>query len=248
MRVLSIIICLFLLLAALAPAVAAEEKGRPDQASGARGSPDEAGNQSTDPPLTTPAEPAQATPPLHSPGIAIRETVRAERSGSPANVSELKNLIRTRQQVHAEEVQELPLQAQARYAHENEVRTAVFALLAAENMTGIGPSVAQVARNYNASVNAQWREESAMEQRSGIMLTLFGGDREAANRIRMQAEENERRIEEIRSILMTNSSIDPNLSMILLEQLGRMEEEQNRLSERAQIEEQKRGIFGWIFG
>ncbi len=235
MRYLSIIICLFLLLAAAAPSVAAEQGGRPDQISGAQGPPDEMRNQS-------------AGPPEEPTGMAVRETVWAGTPGPADDPAELRNAIRTRQQMQAEEVQTLPSHARVRYAHENQVRNAVFALLAAENMTGIGPLVAEVAREYNASINVQWRDEMALEQRSGIMLMLFGGEREAANRIRMQAEENERRIEEIRGIILTSSSTDPALSTILLEELEQMEEEQQRLNERAEIEEQKRGIFSWFFG
>lgn len=251
MRLLSIILCLFLLLAAAAPAVAAEQGGRPYQTPCAQGPPDETGNQSAGCPVTNPAppvSPAQAGPPVESPGAAVSVMVLANTSQRPENPAELRYLIRTRQEIHAEEVQALPVQARARYTHENQVRTAVFALLAAENMTGIGPSVAEVARGYNASVNAQWRDEMAIEQRSGIMLMLFGGDREAAERIRMQAEENERRIAEVQGIILTSSSTDPKLSELLLEQLGQMKEEQSRLKERAIIEEQKRGIFSWISG
>ncbi|MCQ1537393.1 hypothetical protein FTO68_00005 [Methanocalculus taiwanensis] len=235
MRYLSIIICIFLILAALVPAVSAGQGGGQDMAPEGRGPPVEASNQS-------------AGPPVESPGIAVRETVRAEINSTPVDPAGLRNTIRTRQELQAEEVPGLPVQARARYAHENQVRNAVFALLAAENMTGIGPLVAEVAREYNASVNAQWGDEVAMEQRSGITLALFGGNREAAERIRVRAEENERRIEEIRGIILTSSSTDPELSMILLEQLGQMEEEQRRLMERAMVEEQKKGFFSWIFG
>jgi hypothetical protein len=235
MRLLSIIICLFLLLAATAPAVAAEQGGRSYQMPCAEDLPDKTGNQS-------------AGCPEKPPGVAIRETVRAEIISTPVDPEELRNTIRTRQEIHAEEMQALPSQARIRYTHENQVRTAVFALLAAENMTGIGPSVAEVARGYNASVNAQWRDEMALEQRSGLMLTLFGGDREAAERIRVQAAENERRIAEIRGSIQTDPSIDPGLRTILLEQLDQMEEEQRRLMERAHIEEQKGGIFSWLIG
>jgi|GEM_PF-2157710 len=250
MRYLSIILCLFLLLAAAAPAVAAEQGGRPDQVAGPKGSPDKTGNQSVGCPVTNPALPvmaAQAGPPVGSPGAAVSVRVLANTSQRQENPAKLREMIRTRQQIQAEEGQALPSPARARYVHENQVRTAVFALLAAENMTGIGPSVAEVARGYNASVNAQWKDEMALEQRSGVMLSLFGGDREAARRIRMQAEENERRIEEIQGIVLTNSSTDPELRTILLEQIDQMKEEQRRLKERAIIEEQKGGIFSWIF-
>lgn len=251
MRLLSIIICLFLLLAAAAPAVAAEQGGRSYQMPCAEDLPDKTGNQSAGCPVTNPALPvmaAQAGSPVESPGAAVSVMVLANTSHHPENPAELREMIRTRQEIHAEEMQALPSQARIRYAHENQVRTAVFALLAAENMTGIGPSVAEVARGYNASVNAQWRDEMALEQRSGLMLTLFGGDREAAERIRVQSAENERRIAEIRGSIQTDPSIDPGLRTILLEQLDQMEEEQRRLMERAHIEEQKRGIFSWISG
>jgi len=248
MRLLSFIICLFLLLTAVAPAIAAEQGGEPDQVANTRGPPVEPGNKSAGPPVTTPAHPVMAGPPDESQGERVRETVREERINSSVGPAGLRNLIRTRQEMQAEEVKTLPLQARARYTHENQVRNAVFYLLAAENMTGIGPLVAETAREYNASVNAQWRDEVAMERRSGIMLTLFGGDREAADRIRIQAEENERRTEEIRELILNSSSTDPELSEILLEQLGPMEEEQRRLKERAMVEEQKKGFFSWIFG
>ncbi len=219
--------------------------GRPDQVAGTRGPPDDTGNQSVGPPSVTSA---QAGPPVESPGATVSVRVLANTSQHPENPAKLREMIRTRQQIQAEEAQALPSHARARYAHENQVRNAVFALLAAENMTGIGPFVAEVAREYNASVNSQWGDEVAMEQRSGIMLSLFGGDREAAQRIRVQAEENERRIEEIQGIVLTNSSTDPELRTILLEQIDQMKEEQLRLMERAMVEEQKRGIFSWIFG
>ncbi|MCP1716050.1 hypothetical protein J2T58_001924 [Methanocalculus alkaliphilus] len=248
MRRLSIIICLFLLLTTVAPAIAAEQGGESGQASVARGPPSEPGNKSGGPPVTTPAPPVMAAPPDASQGERVRETVREERINNSVDPAGLRTLIRTRQEMQAEEVKTLPQQARARYIHENQVRNAVFFLLAAENMTGIGPHVAQTAREYNASVNAQWKDEMTIERRSGIMRTLFGGDLEAADRIRIQAEENERRIEEIRELIQNSSSTDPELSEILLEQLGPMEEEQRRLQERAMMEEQKKGFFSWILG
>jgi len=247
MRFLSIIICLFLFLAAIAPAIAAEQGGEPGQATVTRGPPVEPGNTSGGPPVTNPASPVMAGPPDESQGERVRETVREERINASVDPAGLRNLIRVRQEMQEEEVKILPQQARARYIHENQVRNAVFCLLAAENMTGIGPHVAENAREYNASVNAQWSDEVAMGRRSGIMRTLLGGDREAADRIRIHAEENERRIEEIRELIQNSSSTDPELLKILLEQLGPMEVEQRRLQERAMMEEQKKGFLSWIF-
>ena len=239
MRLLSVMICIFLLFSIFTPVIAAEQSGKPAGLPGGYGMVQQAGNQS---------DRTEGSPPAAPKGEAIRQDAQGLRPVTPVDPAHLREMIRSREEVMGEGVQTLPPQAQERFRHENQVRIAVFALLAAENMTGIGPLVAGVAREYNASVNAQWGDEIRMEERSGIMLVLFGGDRQTAERISFQAEENKRRIEEIRGIILTSSSTDPALSSVLLEQLDQMEVEQRRLDERARIEVQKRGVFSWIYG
>lgn len=230
-------ICIFLLFAIFTPVIAAAQSGKPADTPGGYGMVQQAGNQS---------DRREDSPPAAPKGETFRQDAQGVRPEIPVDPAHLREMIRDREDSLDEEVQTLPPQAQERFRHENKVRIAVFALLAAENMTGIGPLVAEAAREYNASVNAQWGDEIRMEERSGIMLVLFGGDRQTAERINFQAEENKRLIEEIRGIILTSSSTDPALSSVLLEQLDQMEEEQHRLSERAIIEVKKRGVFSWF--
>ncbi|MCP1662910.1 MAG: hypothetical protein D5R99_05110 [Methanocalculus sp. MSAO_Arc1] len=238
MKALPLILCLFLLLATAAPALAAE--GKVPAAEPLRGSAkaEEATGQKG------PAQ-DQARSPPDPPGEAVAEDARETPPKPPADPVRLREAIRSHDEAGDDLVRTLPAPARERFRHEHQVRTAVFSLLAAENMTGIGPEVAGIARSYNASVSSQWRDEAALEARSGIMTALFGGDHKTAEQIRLHADENLGNVRELRNAIQ---AADPATRSILLEQLDAMEEEQHRLLERAMVEKNRRGIFGWILG
>lgn len=202
-------------------------------------------------------------PPITAPGHTVREETpagqpldRGPPPERPVDPDEIRTIIREREQkrIHErEQMEHLPQHTRERLSHEHQVRDAVFVLLASENITGIGPHIADIARGFNASFNAQWRNESSIEARTGMMRLLFGGYTPGAEHILAQAEENKQRIQQIRTAIkdeMPDEAGDPDYEAysLLLKQLDQVEQEQHRLSERAEHELEQRGLFGWLFG
>jgi len=133
------------------------------------------------------------------------------------------------------------------YKNQNEVRLAVHALLAMENVTGgIGQNVSAIAREFNNSIQATINAEIRIQERSQIVKFFIGGDEQAAAEIENQTVQNQLRIQELTQLKeQCNCSVE--VQNMLQEQIQLMEQEQTRLQELAQTEKQNKGIFGWLW-
>ena len=164
-----------------------------------------------------------------------------ERAVTPPgqNVSMIREMIRLeRQQMNATGPQ--------RNASQNEVRLAVHALLAMENMTGgIGPQVSAIAQDFNNSVQAEYQLEERIQNRGSFTRFFFGGDRAAARDLGNLTIQNQDRIRLIEQ-LMNSENLDADTRVMLQEQLQTMEQENTRLNQTASAELQNRGILGWL--
>ena len=173
-------------------------------------------------------------------GLLIMEQARSQ-------AMSLNRSIKEAEARYADEASEMPAQQVQVYQNQNRVRVAVHALLAAENLTGIGKNVSAVAREFNNSIQATVRSEEKVRERSGIGRFLFGGDEKAAGELEQQAIQNQQRIMQMQQLVLQCSDCEPGVQAMLQEQLGNMAQEQTRLMQLAQDEKKDKGIFGWLW-
>jgi hypothetical protein len=162
------------------------------------------------------------------------------------NSSELQLMIEERQQTMNQQVDQLPQGEQVAVQNQNQVRLAVYAFTAAETLAGeSGPHLAQQAQQINESLQVTAQAEEQIRTRSSFVRFFLGGDQAAAADIQQQVEQNQNRIQEMNQVL-EQCECDEDTKTVLQEQLGNIEQEQNRLQALAQQEQQDQGLFGWL--
>lgn len=133
------------------------------------------------------------------------------------------------------------------FKNQNIVRERVMSLLSLENLTedkGIGRQVAEVAREFENSVNKTQKAEERINNRGWVERLLFGGDDKAADEIEQEVTGNQARIAKLKEL---RNSTSEEIKQFIDEQLEELEVEQNRLTGLAQREKESKGIFGWLF-
>jgi len=133
------------------------------------------------------------------------------------------------------------------FKNQNLVRERVMSLLSLENLTedkGIGQQVAEVAREFENSINKTQNAEERINNRGGIERLLFGGDDEAADEIGQEVTDNQARISQLKEL---RNSTSEEIGQFIDEQVNELEIEQSRLTGLAQREKESKGIFGWLF-
>lgn len=164
------------------------------------------------------------------------------------NVTELKEMIRQRQQEMDQELQNAEGTQGEILKNQNQVRLAVHALLAMENLSGgLGKNISTIAREFNNSVQATIRAEERIQNRNALVEFFIGGDKEAAGELERETNQNQLRMEELKR-LRDECNCTSELKQVFQEQIQNIEEEQNRLRTLAQEEKKSNGIFGWLFG
>jgi hypothetical protein len=158
--------------------------------------------------------------------------------------------VRTMIQEHKEEMlglqQQMKTAAKTTNQNQNEVRSAVHALLAMEELTGgIGPQVSAVAKEYDSSFQATLDAEEKIQSKGGFSRLLFGGDTEAAEELETEVTQNQDQIEQLQQ-LYEQCDCDEETKQLLQEQIQTMEQEQTRLRTLAQEEKSHKGWFGWL--
>lgn len=127
----------------------------------------------------------------------------------------------------------------------NQVRLAVHALLSAEDVIGgIGPQVSEIAQQINNSVQATVNAEASIRTRGVLANLFFGGDKDNASKIEAEVLQNQERIRQLNQII-ASSTISSEVKNILQNQIQIMEQEQIRLSELANQEKNRWGVFSW---
>jgi len=163
------------------------------------------------------------------------------------NESELKEAIQAKKSELEEQLPEG--KSDETRKNQNTVRAAVHALLASEELTGgIGPQVSEIAKGFNNSIQATAQAEEKIRTRSAIRKIFFGGDKEAAGELEQETIRNQNRIEELNQLMNQCVECSAETKNVLQEQIRLMEQEQERLSNLAQNEKGRKGIFGFLFG
>ncbi len=166
------------------------------------------------------------------------------------NAEELKGYIdaqREEYQKQAEAQQKrMKEKVKERIQKENEVRIAVHAFLAMENLTGgIGPNVSAIARNFNNGIANQTRVIERAENRSGLARAFAGGNKEDAKELYKEAKLYKGKITELRD-LRKQARLDNETATIYDKQIQTLQQEQARLQKLAR-KENRRGLLGWIW-
>ena len=237
---------------------------------GAQGSTNEPGTgQDTEPEVTS-----QGQQGIHEPGTGIenpevKETGQGQQvqdeqgtqnQGEDTNLmvqqrqelkaetkTQLKEMVQQKQQAMNQELEGKSEKEQKVYQNQNQVRLAVHSLLAMENLVGgIGKEISQVARQFNNSVQATIRAEKKIQTRSAFRRFFAGGDKEAAEGLEQEVNQNKQRIQELKQ-LHEQCDCDEEVKAMMQEQIQNMEQEQNRLQELAQKEKKSKGLFGWLW-
>ena len=159
----------------------------------------------------------------------------------------LKLMIRERERELADNASDTNAHVQERTQNENRVRTAVHALLAAEDLLGpMGQQVREIARSMEEKHNRVVEVETALDARGFLAHFFFGGDTLRAEVLAGLTAENKVHIEEVQRLLET-STISTEVRAELQTRLEEALREQERLEIRAQEEQGDWGIFSWRF-
>jgi hypothetical protein len=154
-------------------------------------------------------------------------------------ISEEKNKVNTETNNNADRTKE--------FKNQNIVRERVMSLLALRNMTedsGIGQQVAEVAREFDNSINKTQAAEERINSRGWVERLLTGGDDKAADEIETEVTDNRARIAQLKELRKGTSE---EIGQFIDEQLKELDVEQNRLQGLAQREKESKGIFGWLY-
>lgn len=165
------------------------------------------------------------------------------------NVDELKQMIKERKQQIDQELQSLSNKTKQKvFENQNQVREAVHAFLAAEDLVGgIGQQVSAIAREFNNSVEKTILAEEKIQSRNKIKEFFLGGDKVAALELKQEADQNRIRIQELKQ-LKGDCECEQEVMELIEEKIQLTEQEQTRLEQLVLEQLEKKGLFGWLFG
>ncbi|MCU0629493.1 MAG: DUF2202 domain-containing protein [Methanoregulaceae archaeon] len=130
-----------------------------------------------------------------------------------------------------------------------QVNVALYALSSAGNVTGsAGPELTRLAAEINNSYRNALQAEQQIKTQSSFMRMLIGGDQEAAGLLIQYADQNQQRTQQMEQLLANCSDCDPQVRVMLEEQVQLLSNEQNRFITLGQQEQGDRGLFGWLLG
>jgi uncharacterized phage infection (PIP) family protein YhgE len=175
------------------------------------------------------------------------QQIRAEVQQKAGNITEAREAIQQRVQQLEGEAQSMMGAEKEVYENQNQVRSAVFGLLAMEEMAGgIGQEISQIAKEINNSVQATISAEEKIKERSALVRLFMGGEREAAREIKQEVIQNQERIQELKQLREDCGDCGEEVRALIMEQIQNIEQEQERLQQLAEEEEKSVGMFGWF--
>ncbi len=158
--------------------------------------------------------------------------------------------IRQREQEMEREMEGLGKAQREVVRNQNEVRLAVHALLAMDDMDmmgGIGQEVAEVAREFDNSIMATIQAEEKIQKRNKLAKLLVGGDMKSAEEIEQEVNKNQERIQLLIQLRENCEDCNEEVMAMFQEQITKMIQEQERLQQLAQDEKRSKGLFGWLW-
>lgn len=196
-----------------------------------------------------PSGPATGTPP--GPGYGAQTQYRLQidpehlqiRAGDPAQFGEM---VRTRAIELNGQASATPASDRNAMQNANRMRLGVYSVLAAGGLmqNGVGPQIADLANQVNASIQTTAGLEAQVDNRSLLSRIFFGGDKSAGETLASVANDNRARIESM-STLLAQSNLPDAVRAELQTQLDTMRQEQDRLLALGDHEQRQWGIFSW---
>jgi hypothetical protein len=110
----------------------------------------------------------------------------------------------------------------------------------------IGPQLSQYAMQINTSIQVETQAQERIQSRNAVVRFFMGGDEVAAGELQQETLRNRQQIHEMQ-LLIEQCSCDPQVRLLLQNQLQQMEQQQTELQQRAQQELQDKGLLGWIW-
>lgn len=165
------------------------------------------------------------------------------------NAEQLRAMVEERLRVLQGEATSSPEALRLTLENQNQIRAAVHAFLAAEDLVGgIGPRVSELAKQINEEVQNTVRTEEEIRSRGALARFFFGGDDAAAGELEQYREEIQAHVQEMTQLVGTCDDCDAQVRVMLQEHLQEMEQEQERLRDVVEEELDRRGLFGFLFG
>jgi len=162
------------------------------------------------------------------------------------NQEQLQQMIQQKKQEMNQEMESMSEGKRNVYRNQNQVREAVHALLAMEDLAGgIGKQVSAVAREFDNSVQKTIQTEEKIQTRGAFARFFAGGDFESAEELDQEVNQNQQRIQQLKQLRTEcqNEVVCPFMD----EQVKNLEQEQTRLQQLAQKEKQSKGLLGWMW-
>ncbi|HRY52428.1 MAG TPA: hypothetical protein P5089_01080 [Candidatus Portnoybacteria bacterium] len=164
-------------------------------------------------------------------------------------VSELKEAISQKREELQQELQGLGEKEQKVYQNQNQVREAVHALLAAEDLTdGIGKQVSVIAQEFNNSVQKTIKAENKIQERGWLKRLWDGGDKEAADEISNEVKLNAGKVQQLLDLQKNCTKCSAEIKAVIEEQIQKVTAEQTRLENLSKEEKKAAGVWGWFKG
>lgn len=161
---------------------------------------------------------------------------------------ELNLFLEQRAQTMEQERSQLQETERNIYQKQDQVRIAVDALVATATVTNNNAEqIRQLAQSIGDSVQQSVQAEMRIQNRNWLQYLFAGGDQNSSQELKQITEQNRNRIQEMQQ-LWQSCDCDEQLRNTIQEQIRNMEQEQLRLQAIAATEQQRKGIFQYLFG
>ncbi|MDD1718037.1 MAG: hypothetical protein LUO88_03070 [Methanoregulaceae archaeon] len=169
-------------------------------------------------------------------------------SGSSQDSKQLASEVAQKEQELAQARSQLPSSDQTTQAHHDDVTLAAFTLQSASTVVPAhSTELDQIATQLQSSLSTESQAETQINQRTGIVRILIGGDRAAANQVETVANSYDDMITQLQNIA-DSPDVSTGARVILQDQITRLTAEHERLHALADSEKMDTGIFGGFLG
>lgn len=130
-----------------------------------------------------------------------------------------------------------------------QAQVAVEAVRQAEGMLGQnGPRMSTVATEVSQAMQGLATREEALQNRSRVRLFLFGQDDDVVGDMQQTMEQNQERIQEMKTLLRNCGDCDQQATQTLVTEIQKLEREHDRLQQVVDDAAGRVGLFGFLFG
>jgi len=174
------------------------------------------------------------------------QTFILENQKKATTLDEVREMAQQRKKEMNQEIEGLDEIQRKVYQNQNQVREAVHVLLAIEDLAiGIGPQISKIAREFNNSIGETIIAEEKTQKRNSFIRFFMGGDKDAAEDIEQELNQNQQRIQNLRQ-LEEECDCEEEIKAVIQEQVQTIEQEQTRLQQLVDNEQSSVGVFGWV--